>query len=87
MASYFAWFAYPLTTTTTYSGTAAAKTLQLNNYRNQYQIRMEGMKTNRFNDKVVKREEWTTSKTVTITYTDGSKEVMSRKSFEQIIKE
>lgn len=44
------------------------------------------MKTNRFNDKVVKHEEWTTSQTVTITYTDGSKETMSRKSFEQIIK-
>lgn len=44
------------------------------------------MKTNRFNDKVVKREEWITSQTVIITYMDGSKETMSRKSFEQIIK-
>lgn len=44
------------------------------------------MKTNRFNDKVVSKEEWTTSQTVTITYTDGSKETMSRKSFEQVIK-
>lgn len=44
------------------------------------------MKTNRFNDKVVQREEWTTSQTVTITYTDGSKETMSWTSFNQIIK-
>lgn len=47
----------------------------------------QSMKTNRFNDKVVKREEWTTSQTVTITYTDGSKETMSRTTFNQIIKE
>ena len=45
------------------------------------------MKTNRFNDKVVKREEWTTSQTVTITYTDGKKETMSRATFNQIIRE
>lgn len=65
---------------------AAAKTLQLNNYRNEYEIRIEGMKTNRYNNKVVHKEEWTTSQTVTITYTDGSKETMSRTSFVQIIK-
>ena len=47
----------------------------------------QGMKTNRFNDKVVKREEWTTSQTVTITYTDGKKETMSRATFNQIIRE
>ena len=44
------------------------------------------MKTNRFNGKVVKREEWIKSDTVVITYTDGSKETMSRASFNQIIK-
>ena len=45
------------------------------------------MKTNRYNDKVVQREEWIKSDTVVITYTDGKKETMSRKSFEQIIRE
>ena len=81
-ASCFAWSAYLVTMKVIYNERAAAKTLQLNNYRNENEIRIEGMKTNRFNDKVVKREEWTTSQTVTITYTDGSKETMSRKSFE-----
>lgn len=45
------------------------------------------MKTNRYNDKVVQKEEWVKSDTVVITYSDGKKETMSRKSFEQIIKE
>lgn len=44
------------------------------------------MKTNIYNKKIVKREEWTTSQTVTITYTDGSKETMSRATFNRIIK-
>lgn len=44
------------------------------------------MKTNRYNDKVVQKEEWIKSDTVVITYTDGSKENMSRKSFEQVIR-
>lgn len=44
------------------------------------------MKTNRYNDKVVQKEEWVKSDTVVITYADGTKETMSRKSFEQIIK-
>jgi len=45
------------------------------------------MKTNRYNDKVVQKEEWIKSDTVVITYTDGSKETMSRKSFNEIIKD
>ena len=45
------------------------------------------MKTNRYNEKVVQREEWTKPDTVVITYTDGRKETMSRKSFNQIIRE
>ena len=45
------------------------------------------MKTNRYNDKVVQREEWVKSDTVVITYHDGSKETMSRKSFNEIIRE
>jgi len=45
------------------------------------------MKTNRYNDKVVQKEEWIKSDTVIITYTDGKKETMSRKSYEQIIQE
>ena len=45
------------------------------------------MKTNRYNDKVVQEEEWIKSDTVVITYTDGSKETMSRKSFNEIIRE
>lgn len=45
------------------------------------------MKTNRYNDKVVQREEWTKPDTVVITYTDGRKETMSRKSFNEIIRE
>lgn len=44
------------------------------------------MKTNRYNKKVVQKEEWVTSQTVNITYSDGSKETMSRKSFEQVIR-
>lgn len=44
------------------------------------------MKTNRYNDKVVQKEEWIKSDTVVITYSDGKKETMSRKSFEQVIR-
>lgn len=44
------------------------------------------MKTNIYNKKTVQKEEWIKSDTVVITYHDGSKETMSRKSFEQIIK-
>lgn len=44
------------------------------------------MKTNRYNDKVVQKEEWIKSDTVVLTYHDGSKETMSRKSFEQVIR-
>lgn len=44
------------------------------------------MKTNRYNDKVVQKEEWVKSDTVVITYTCGSKETMSRATFNQIIK-
>lgn len=47
----------------------------------------DDMKTNRYNDKVVQKEEWIKSDTVVITYTDGKKETMSRKSYEQIIQE
>ncbi|MGB6825934.1 hypothetical protein [Psychrobacter sp.] len=45
------------------------------------------MKTNRYNDKVVQEEEWIKPDTVVITYTDGRKETMSRKSFNEIIRE
>lgn len=41
---------------------------------------------NIINNKTVQRHEWIASNTVQIYYTDGSKEVMSRKSFEQIIR-
>ena len=41
---------------------------------------------NIYNKKTVQRMEWVKSNTVVITYSDGSKETMSRKSFEQIIK-
>ena len=39
------------------------------------------------NNKTVQRMEWVKTNTVVITYSDGSKETMSRKSFEQIIKD
>ena len=45
------------------------------------------MKTNRYNKKTVQKEEWIKSDTVVITYSDGKKETMSRKSYEQIIRE
>ena len=45
------------------------------------------MKTNRYNDKVVQKEEWVKSDTVVITYRDGKKETMSRATFNQIIKD
>lgn len=38
------------------------------------------------NNKTVQRMEWIKTNTVVITYSDGKKETMSRKSFEQIIK-
>lgn len=41
---------------------------------------------NIINKKTVQSTEWIKSNTVQITYTDGKKETMSRKSFEQIIK-
>lgn len=43
-------------------------------------------KKNIANNKTVQRMEWIKTNTVVITYSDGSKETMSRKSFEQIIK-
>lgn len=44
------------------------------------------MKTNIYNKKSVQKEEWVKSDTVIITYSDGTKETMSRKSFNQIIR-
>ena len=41
---------------------------------------------NIINNKTVQRMEWVKTNTVVITYADGSKEVMSRKSFEQLIR-
>ena len=42
---------------------------------------------NIYNKKTVQSTEWIKSETVVITYTDGSKENMSRKSFNEIIKD
>jgi len=43
---------------------------------------------NTLNDKTVDNVEWfNRDRTVVVRYTDGSKETMSRKSYEQIIKE
>ena len=39
------------------------------------------------NNKTVQRAEWIKTNMVVITYSDGPKETMSRKSFEQIIKD
>lgn len=44
-------------------------------------------KKNIYNKKTVQGTEWIKSETVVITYSDGSKETMSRKSFNQIIKD
>lgn len=44
------------------------------------------MKTNIYNKKTVQRTEWVKANTVVITYTDGTKETMSRISFNQIIR-
>lgn len=44
------------------------------------------MKTNIYNKKTVTRCEWIKSDTVQVTYSDGSKEVMSRATFNQIIR-
>ncbi|WP_279381119.1 hypothetical protein [Psychrobacter coccoides] len=41
---------------------------------------------NIYNNKQVQRMEWIKSNTVVVTYTDGSKETMSRLAFNQIIK-
>jgi len=41
---------------------------------------------NIYNKKTVQGAEWIKSDTVVITYTDGSKETMSRTTFNQIIK-
>ena len=41
---------------------------------------------NIYNKKTVRRMEWIKADTVVITYVDGTKETMSRKSFEQIIR-
>ena len=42
---------------------------------------------NIYNKKTVQSTEWVKSQTVVVTYTDGKKETMSRKTFEQIIKD
>ncbi len=39
------------------------------------------------NNKAVQREEWVGSTTVIVTYTDGTKEQMTRKVFDQMIRE
>lgn len=39
------------------------------------------------NNKTVQREEWTKPDLVTITYMDGTKEQMTRKVFDQMIRE
>ena len=44
-------------------------------------------KKNIINKKTVLSTEWIKSDTVVIRYTDGSKETMSRKSFNEIIRE
>ena len=41
---------------------------------------------NIINNKTVQRMEWVKTNTVVITYEDGSKETMSRKSFDQLIR-
>ena len=41
---------------------------------------------NIYNKKTVQRMEWIKADTVVITYTDGTKEIMSRATFNQIIK-
>lgn len=41
---------------------------------------------NIYNKKTVQSTEWIKSETVVITYSDGSKETMSRTKFNQIIK-
>lgn len=46
----------------------------------------ECVKTNVYNKKTVKKEEWIKSDTVVLTYHDGTKETMSRTSFNQIIR-
>lgn len=43
-------------------------------------------KKNIYNNKTVQRMEWIKTNTVVITYGDGSKETMSRKSFDQLIR-
>lgn len=41
---------------------------------------------NIINNKTVQRMEWVKANTVVITYTDGTRETMSRATFNQIIK-
>ena len=41
---------------------------------------------NIYNKKTVQRMEWVKADTVVVIYMDGTKETMSRKSFEQIIR-
>ncbi|MEG9303308.1 hypothetical protein [Psychrobacter celer] len=41
---------------------------------------------NIYNNKQVQKQEWIKTNTVVITYTDGTKETMSRQTFNQIIK-
>ena len=41
---------------------------------------------NIYNNKQVQRMEWIKSNTVVVTYTDGTKEIMSRQTFNQIVK-
>ena len=38
------------------------------------------------NNKTVQRMEWVKAESVVITYTDGTKEIMSRTTFNQIIR-
>ena len=53
----------------------------------KYQITENERMKNIYNKKTVQGTEWIKSDTVVVRYTDGSKETMSRKSFNQIIKD
>lgn len=41
---------------------------------------------NIYNNKQIQKQEWIKPNTVVITYTDGTKETMSRQTFNKIIK-
>ena len=41
---------------------------------------------NIYNKKTVQSTEWVKSQTVVVTYTDGTKETMSRKTYDQIVR-